>query len=257
MNARGPESGRRVSGRAVNAKLFWSKVQKAMGCWTWIGYTPPTGYGSMNVPGMKGPVPAHRISYALKHGSCPPGMVVMHTCDNKLCVNPKHLRAGTQGDNFRDAVRKGRVRWERPTKCRSCDHPPAPQSYWCEWHYAEAQAHRFEKKRNKTLTKRSVGADTPGFDFPWLVKQYGERRATIFAQNHGLFGFTPPRKCAALAKQYGVSRERVRQIVSRIGKAVGFERATFWGAGKSDSTPTARATDETARFWETYPWEAR
>jgi len=32
----------------------------------------------------------------------------MHTCDNKVCCNPSHLRLGTQTENVADMVQKGR-----------------------------------------------------------------------------------------------------------------------------------------------------
>lgn len=52
---------------------------------------------------------SHRVSYEIFNGSIPDGMVVMHMCDMPACVNPSHLMCGTQGDNMRDAFRKGRM----------------------------------------------------------------------------------------------------------------------------------------------------
>lgn len=42
-------------------------------------------------------------------GPIPDGMLVMHSCDNEWCVNPEHLRAGTNSENLLDASRKGRI----------------------------------------------------------------------------------------------------------------------------------------------------
>jgi len=54
---------------------------------------------------------AHRLAYCDHHHiklEEIDGMVVMHTCDNRLCINPSHLRLGTHADNCHDKVSKGR-----------------------------------------------------------------------------------------------------------------------------------------------------
>jgi hypothetical protein len=67
------------------------------------------GYGRVHIPKGK-PVPAHRFSYELVNGPIPDGLRVLHHCDNPPCVNPVHLFVGTQADNGRDMVAKGRWR---------------------------------------------------------------------------------------------------------------------------------------------------
>lgn len=53
---------------------------------------------------------AHRISWLIHRGPIPSGMLVLHSCDVRRCVNPKHLFLGTQLDNLRDMATKGRAR---------------------------------------------------------------------------------------------------------------------------------------------------
>ncbi len=96
---------------------FWSKVTKSIfpdKCWIWTS-TLRSGYGRFTINGSK--VSAHRYSYELEHGSIPKGLVVMHTCDNRACVNPQHLRLGSQRDNMNDASVKRRFFNQNKTHC--------------------------------------------------------------------------------------------------------------------------------------------
>lgn len=60
-------------------------------CIEWGRATTSSGYGAVWMGSRV--VTAHRVAYE---------------CDNRKCVNVKHLRLGTQGDNLRDMTNKGR-----------------------------------------------------------------------------------------------------------------------------------------------------
>lgn len=80
------------------------------GCWIWPGWRRGQ-YGGLFVPGgRRQSALAHRWSYEQFVGAVPEGMKVCHRCDTPLCVNPDHLFLGTQADNVRDMVQKGRHR---------------------------------------------------------------------------------------------------------------------------------------------------
>ena len=50
----------------------------------------------------------HRLMFELVKGSIPKGKMICHTCDNRACIEPKHLYAGTAYDNAWDCVNRGR-----------------------------------------------------------------------------------------------------------------------------------------------------
>lgn len=108
---------------ATATQRFWAKVDKRglEECWLWTASLFRLGYGQFRAgPGQKRNVLAHRFSYEVAHGPIPVGLCVMHTCDNRRCVNPAHLRLGTHTDNMRDCAAKGRncrVGWSRQTHC--------------------------------------------------------------------------------------------------------------------------------------------
>lgn len=96
------------------------------GCWRWTGATSPDGYGKWRDRGTRKILSAHRLMYEMEVGPIPPGMVVMHTCDCPPCVNPAHLRVGTQQDNLRDMASKGRHRHHKDECTKG--HPFTPDN---------------------------------------------------------------------------------------------------------------------------------
>ena len=80
------------------------EVHPETGCWNWKGATSE-GYGVLGFHHTS--IRTHRISYSIYKGDIPPGLEVLHSCDNKLCVNPEHLRVGTHRENIQEAVDRG------------------------------------------------------------------------------------------------------------------------------------------------------
>ncbi len=85
---------------------FDSYVKKIGKCWIWTGSCTRDGYGQFSVKFKK--IAAHRMSYQIYNGDIPEKMCILHSCDNKKCVNPNHLRIGTKKDNRNDADIRGR-----------------------------------------------------------------------------------------------------------------------------------------------------
>jgi len=50
----------------------------------------------------------YRLLWEEQNGPIPAGKVLMHSCDNVWCHELSHLSVGTQLDNVRDSIAKGR-----------------------------------------------------------------------------------------------------------------------------------------------------
>lgn len=102
-------------------KRFWNKVNKdgpipqhapELGaCWVWMGATDRCGYGlffTHKINGLSQYKKAHRIAFENFSGHRPINKV-LHRCDNPPCIRPSHLFDGTQAENVRDMMTKGRA----------------------------------------------------------------------------------------------------------------------------------------------------
>ena len=91
-------------------------VDRHSGCWIWNNkYHDNGGYGFISVIINKKStyLRAHRLSYMIYYDEIPKGMIICHICDNKLCVNPHHLFAGTHSDNMKDFANKNKIKGKK------------------------------------------------------------------------------------------------------------------------------------------------
>lgn len=103
-------------GTRLTPEAFWTRVQCGAPdqCWNWQGATNSTGYGNLSYQGSA--VTAHRVA-AFLVGLVPTlkaptdrkqGGFIMHSCDNRSCCNPAHMRVGTYTQNQLEAYSRNR-----------------------------------------------------------------------------------------------------------------------------------------------------
>lgn len=99
--------------RPTTVGRFWSKVSlpDANGCMLWLGaISPGTLYGSFKSVRTTDST-AHRFSLWLAEGTPPEAdMEAAHSCRNRHCVAPAHLRWATRLENVHDMYRDGTIR---------------------------------------------------------------------------------------------------------------------------------------------------
>lgn len=103
---------------------FWARVNTGRGktCWEWKGSVNSTGYGSLMYGGAA--CTAHRVAAYLS-GLVPTiaapkdrkqSGFVLHSCDNRRCCNPAHMRIGSYTENQLEAyARKRRTAFKGET----------------------------------------------------------------------------------------------------------------------------------------------
>lgn len=127
-------------------KLMTKVAKRSNGCWVFTEAPRSGGYGAVII--HRGDAfgsfkwAAHRLTYERFNGPIPAGMLVCHSCDNRLCCNPKHLFLGTHKDNLADMVAKGRSLYGERANNVSL---------------TEAQVVECYKLRNEGMTYREIG----------------------------------------------------------------------------------------------------
>ncbi len=94
-----------VFGVEITSDKHWSEYP----CLKWPFGKDKDGYGKVKVD-LKG-CRAHRVAFELVFGKIPDDMRACHYCDNPSCISPPHLFIGTDLDNVRDKIAKGRARY--------------------------------------------------------------------------------------------------------------------------------------------------
>ena len=138
-------------------------------CWLWQGGLDKQGRGRIWTNGCLRL--AHREVWRVINGPIQNGKLLCHICDNPQCVNPKHLYVGTQKDNVRDMMKKGR-HWttKQPVRAEKIGRQNGLKNTW-------AKGAGNPKAKLTEQQVRFIRADPRSTKY--LVADYGVDRTTI------------------------------------------------------------------------------
>lgn len=107
------KSKNKISEYKTPKERFWSLAAITADnqrCWEWKGTKRGDGYGAFWFNSK--PFIAHRAAWYFFYGKHPnKELFLLHSCDNRLCVNPNHLREGTHLENMQDARERRRFNY--------------------------------------------------------------------------------------------------------------------------------------------------
>lgn len=95
---------------------FLARMKGVKACWNWTKGMDKEGRSHVHADGKNRVAARH--AFALLVTKPPNHLFVLHSCDNPTCVNPNHLRLGTQKDNYADARSRNRASIGERNGCR-------------------------------------------------------------------------------------------------------------------------------------------
>jgi transposase len=184
------------------------------GCWLWGGYIQNRGYGVYAENGRR--KLAHRGAWeAANKEIIPRGLFVCHKCDVRACVNPDHLWVGSALDNNRDAMSKGRMRWQ------------LDPNWLRQRPFRRGEAHPCAKLTDSDV--RGIRALDGKESQEAIAKKYGVTASTVSQIVNGKSrGYVDPSSIVTRNRKNSLTEEQVRQA-----KAMRTDGATYLAIAKS------------------------
>lgn len=195
------------------------EVRRPEDCWPWIAKARhKAGYGALNSGAPeKCTIYAHSLSWALANGPIPPGMFILHHCDNPGCCNPAHLYAGTPKQNMQDVKARNRKKYaghsegtRRKIRDARALSPPVMS--------AEGRASVAQKMRDRwqseewrqRFSERMSGENNPRFG-----KRPPEHQLEAVRRNHRKFkGYRHTEETKERMRQAALRRKEQRRSAS-------------------------------------------